>query len=85
MATDPRIERAAQSMALAVHMMQLGTPLSLLQQQLIIVRGATQDVLDADDLPHATHVHVPTPISESIAEALAEDVVVPDDVRDAED
>lgn len=83
--TDPRIERLAQASAITTHMLQLGCSLSLLQQQLTILRSATQEVLDADDLPHGTHLHVQTPIPESIAEALAEDVVVPDDASGAED
>lgn len=84
-AIDPRIERLATACALTTHMLQLGCSLSLLQQQLTIVRSAAQDVLDIDDMPYSTHLHVQTPIPESVADQLAEDVVVPDDVRDAED
>lgn len=83
--TDPRVERLALALALTLHMMQLGTPLSLLQQQLIMLRGALQDILDAEDLSHATYIHTPQPIPESVAEALAEDFVIPDDPSGCED
>lgn len=83
--TDPRIERLAQAAALTTHMLQLGCSKGLLDQQLTILRSATHEVLEAEDIPFDTHLLVQTPIPESVAELLAEDVVVPDDARDAED
>lgn len=83
--TDPRVTRLAMAVALTQHMIQLGTPLSLLQQQLVTLRGAAADVINADDLPHDERVRVVQPIPESVAEELASDFVVPDDARDAED
>lgn len=82
---DPRLERLAMALGLTLHMIQLGTPLALLQQQLVTLRGAAGDVINADDLPHDLHVRIQQPIPESVAEELARDFVVPDDVADAED
>jgi hypothetical protein len=83
--TDPRIERLALAVALTQHMIQCGCSVGLLQQQAVNLRGAVQDVINAEDLSHDTHVQITQPIPESLAEELASDFVVPDDASEAED
>lgn len=72
-------------LALTLHMIQNGTSLSLLQQQLITVRRLAKEVLDDEDTPGSEHIQISQPIPESVAEALAEDVIVPDDINGWED
>ncbi|HVT63689.1 MAG TPA: hypothetical protein VHD81_00860 [Mycobacteriales bacterium] len=77
--TDP-VESLAMHLALTMNMIQSGTPLSLLQQQLVTVRAKAKLVIDDEDTPGSTRIQITHPIPESVAEALSDDVVIPDDI-----
>ena len=72
------IGKLTMHLALTTQMIQLGTPASLLKQQLITVRELAKEVLDDDELRGI--IHIPQLIPESVAEALAEDTPAPDDL-----
>lgn len=82
--TDP-VGHLAMHLALTMHMIQAGTPFGLLQHQLMTVRRLAKLVVDDEETPAETHVQISQPIPESVAEALSEDVVIPDDLEDLED
>lgn len=81
--TEP-VGHLTMHLALTLNMIQSGTPLSLLKQQLITVRELAKDVLNDEDQPGSTYIQISQPIPESVAEILAEDVVIPDDVEGLE-
>jgi len=82
---DPRIKRLALALGLTTHMLQIGCPLGLIQQQLVNLRGAIADVMDAEDLDHNQIVQIMELIPESVAEQLCDDVVIPDDIGEIAD
>lgn len=82
--TNP-VESLAMHLALTMNMIQNGTPLSLLQQQLVTVRAKAKVVIDDEHTPSDTRIQITHPIPESVAEVLSEDVVIPDDIEDLEE
>lgn len=78
--TDP-VGSLAMHLALTVNMIQSGTPLSLLQQQLVTVRRKTAEVAELDHYGPDDYVQIEQPIPAGVAEALAEDIDIPDDLE----
>ena len=81
--TEP-VDHLTMHLALTLRMIQTGTSLSMLKQQLITVRDLAKEVLDDEGQPGSTLIQIIQPIPESVAEILAEDVVIPDDPEDLE-
>ncbi|HVV76781.1 MAG TPA: hypothetical protein VHC43_12155 [Mycobacteriales bacterium] len=75
------VESLAMHLALTMNMIQNGTPLALLQQQLVTVRSKAKLVIDDEETPGGTRIQITHPIPESVAEALSEDVVIPGDIE----
>ena len=82
---DKRLERLGLHLGITQVMVQGGTAVTLLKQQLVTLRDVAKDVIDADDLPSDGLVKIMHLLPEGIAEDLASDVVIPNDASGLED
>lgn len=76
-------ERLALHLGLTTMLIQNGAPLSMVQQQVLGLRGVINTLL-ADQRPGETPIRITQLFPESVAEQLAKDVVIPDDLEDLE-
>ena len=76
------VERLGMNLALATHLIQSGTPMGLVKQQMVPLIAAAKGVLNDEDIDDTEMVRVLTLLPAEVADTLAEGVVMPDDLRD---
>lgn len=82
---DERIDRLGMHLGITSIMLQQGTALTLLKQQLITLRDVAKDVLDIEDLPSDLLVRVVQLFPDAIAEELSAGIATPDSLADMPD
>lgn len=75
-------QRLGLHLGLTILLLQQGTTVTILQQQLIGLRSVISDVMALE--PSNQPIRLDTIIPESVAEELASDVVIPNSLEDLE-
>lgn len=78
-------ERVGLHLGLSSLLLQNGAPFSMIQQQLIGLRGVINEVLADETTPQGHIVQLTQLLPESLAEDLAGDFVTPNDLSGLED
>lgn len=79
--TTEKVQRLALHIGLTGLLLQKGTPLGGLKQQMVTLSKVAKDVLLDDELDDDTLIQVDTLLPDDVAAVLAEGIDIPDDPR----